>query len=157
MSFLGLFTFTAPYLPWVILGFGLMLGQSPVFDLLGILIGHIYYYLEDVLPQLIGRRVLITPTVVCVDDSCLPLLRSSLLQSDALSPGQCVAALFYSCHKKRHFLLTAMEEERVLADTEKLLDVNEKLSSCLALPLYPHTPSVCAVGSYPWWKGRKCR
>ena len=66
MSFLGLFTFNAPYLPWVILGFGLLLGQNPVFDLLGILIGHIYFYLEDVLPVYIGRRVLVTPTVVYV-------------------------------------------------------------------------------------------
>lgn len=67
MSFLGLFTFNAPYLPWVILGFGLMLGQSPVFDLLGILIGHIYFYLEDVLPAYIGRRILVTPTIVYVE------------------------------------------------------------------------------------------
>lgn len=34
MSFLGLFNFTAPYLPWVLLGFSLMLGSSPVVDLL---------------------------------------------------------------------------------------------------------------------------
>jgi hypothetical protein len=35
MSFLGLFTFNAPYLPWVLIGFGLMLGQSPFHDVLG--------------------------------------------------------------------------------------------------------------------------
>merc|ERR1711879_159225 len=51
MSFLGLFTFSAPYLPWVILGFGLLLGQSPMHDLLGIAAGHVYYYLEDVYPR----------------------------------------------------------------------------------------------------------
>lgn len=82
MSFLGLFTFNAPYLPWVILGFGLLLGQSPVFDLLGILIGHIYFYLEDVLPGMIGRRVLVTPTVMCV--SSVP--PSAYLSSRMLFP-----------------------------------------------------------------------
>jgi len=64
LSFLGLFNFTAPYLPWVILGFGVLLGQNPVFDLLGIVVGHIYYYLEDVYPQLTaGRRILVTPGI----------------------------------------------------------------------------------------------
>lgn len=81
MSFLGLFTFTAPYLPWVILGFGklrscfdsetstyslyrdqgLMLGQNPIYDLLGLGVGHIYYFLEDVYPGVSGRRLLKTP------------------------------------------------------------------------------------------------
>eukprot|EP00026_Physarum_polycephalum_P014781 Phypoly_transcript_15334.p1 GENE.Phypoly_transcript_15334~~Phypoly_transcript_15334.p1 ORF type:complete len:256 (+),score=22.68 Phypoly_transcript_15334:113-769(+) len=62
MSFLGLFTFNAPYLPWVILGFGVMLNQSPVYDALGIAVGHIYYWLEDVYQPLSGRRVLKTPS-----------------------------------------------------------------------------------------------
>jgi hypothetical protein len=35
LSFLGIFTFTAPYLPWVLLAFSLMLGSSPLVDLLG--------------------------------------------------------------------------------------------------------------------------
>jgi len=64
LSFLGLFNFTAPYLPWVILGFGVLLGQNPVFDLLGIVVGHIYYYLEDVYPQLTNRRILTTPGIL---------------------------------------------------------------------------------------------
>jgi Derlin-2/3 len=67
LSFLGLFNFTAPYLPWVILGFGMVLGQNPVFDLLGIVVGHIYYYLEDIYPQLTGgRKILITPGILYV-------------------------------------------------------------------------------------------
>lgn len=61
MSFLGLFTFNAPYLPWVILGFGLLLNQNPIFDVLGIAVGHIYYWLEDVYPTISGRRLLRTP------------------------------------------------------------------------------------------------
>ena len=39
LSFLGIFNFTAPYLPWVLLGFSVVLGSSPVVDLLGMVAG----------------------------------------------------------------------------------------------------------------------
>eukprot|EP01105_Mastigella_eilhardi_P024818 TRINITY_DN6557_c0_g1_i1.p1 TRINITY_DN6557_c0_g1~~TRINITY_DN6557_c0_g1_i1.p1 ORF type:complete len:270 (-),score=61.70 TRINITY_DN6557_c0_g1_i1:69-788(-) len=61
MSFLGLFTFTAPYLPWVLIGFGFLLNQDPTYDILGVVVGHLYYYLEDVLPRSVGIRPLRTP------------------------------------------------------------------------------------------------
>lgn len=62
MSMFGLFNFQAPYLPWVLVAFSMLLGASPVVDLLGIAAGHIYYFLEDVYPQLAGgRRLLKTP------------------------------------------------------------------------------------------------
>ncbi|EFN59175.1 hypothetical protein CHLNCDRAFT_19312 [Chlorella variabilis] len=64
LSFLGIFTFTAPYLPWVLLAFSVMLGSSPVVDLLGMVAGHAYYFLEDVYPRMTGRRLLKTPAVV---------------------------------------------------------------------------------------------
>ena len=64
MSFLGLFSFTAPYLPWVLLIFSVALGSSPVVDLLGMAAGHVYYYLEDVYPTMTQRRVLKTPALV---------------------------------------------------------------------------------------------
>lgn len=64
MSFLGLFPFYAPWLPWVILGFGMLLGQSPVFDLLGIFVGHVYYFFCDVYPKITGRYILKTPTIL---------------------------------------------------------------------------------------------
>ena len=35
MNFFGLLNFQAPYLPWVLLGFSLMLGNSVVVDLMG--------------------------------------------------------------------------------------------------------------------------
>jgi len=67
LNFLGLFTFTAPYLPWVILAFGYLLNQSPLHDLLGIGVGHIYYYLDDVYPKLRpGRRIFFAPTFLYV-------------------------------------------------------------------------------------------
>lgn len=64
LSFLGLFNFTAPYLPWVLLGFSFMLGSNPIVDILGMIAGHLYYYLEDVYPIMSGRRLLATPGFV---------------------------------------------------------------------------------------------
>jgi Derlin-2/3 len=66
LSFLGIFNFSAPYLPWVLLAFSVMLGSSPAVDLLGIAAGHAYYYLEDVYPHIspTGRRLLRTPAAV---------------------------------------------------------------------------------------------
>jgi Derlin-2/3 len=60
LSLLG-FTFTAPYLPWVLLGLSLLLGHSVLSDTLGICAGHLYYYLEDFYPSISGRRLLKTP------------------------------------------------------------------------------------------------
>ena len=39
LSFLGIFNFTAPYLPWVLLAFSVVLRSSPVVDLLGMVAG----------------------------------------------------------------------------------------------------------------------
>jgi len=65
MSFLGLFQFNAPMLPWVILGIEMLLGQSwSMFDFMGIAVGHLYYYLEDVYPIITQRRILKTPDVL---------------------------------------------------------------------------------------------
>ncbi|XP_078433710.1 derlin-2-like [Wolffia australiana] len=64
MSFLGLFTFTASYLPWVLLTFSLLVGANLWVDLLGMFAGHAYYFLEDVYPQMTGRRLLRTPSFI---------------------------------------------------------------------------------------------
>ena len=66
MNFLGIFNFTAPYMPWVLLGFSLLLsGQLPMADLIGIGAGHLYYYLMDVYPLLYGGdRPLKTPAIL---------------------------------------------------------------------------------------------
>ncbi|XP_057294299.1 derlin-2-like [Hydractinia symbiolongicarpus] len=62
MNFFGLMNFQAPYLPWVLLGFSLLLGNSVVVDLMGIAVGHVYYFLEDVFPQQPGGfRLLAVP------------------------------------------------------------------------------------------------
>ncbi|KAL4660333.1 derlin-2-like isoform X1 [Arapaima gigas] len=65
MNFFGLLNFQAPFLPWVLMGFSLLLGNSIVVDLLGIGVGHVYYFLEDVFPnQPGGRKLLITPAIL---------------------------------------------------------------------------------------------
>ncbi|CAI5446165.1 unnamed protein product [Caenorhabditis angaria] len=62
MNFLGMIAFNAPYLPWVLLFFSLLLGNNAAVDFMGIGCGHIYYFLEDVFPyQEHGVRLLKTP------------------------------------------------------------------------------------------------
>ncbi|KAK2171143.1 hypothetical protein NP493_1099g00017 [Ridgeia piscesae] len=65
MNFFGLLNFQAPYLPWVLLAFSLLLGNSVVVDMMGIAIGHIYYFLEDVFPEQAGGfKILVTPQIL---------------------------------------------------------------------------------------------
>ena len=52
LSFLGIFNFTAPYLPWVLLAFSVVLGSSPVVDLLGMVAGEHLMLWTLVLPRL---------------------------------------------------------------------------------------------------------
>ena len=62
MNFFGLLTFNAPFLPWVLLGFSILLGNSVSVDLLGMFVGHVYYFIEDVFPtQPNGFKILYTP------------------------------------------------------------------------------------------------
>ncbi|KAK2094894.1 Derlin-2, partial [Saguinus oedipus] len=64
MNFFGLLNFQAPFLPWVLMGFSSLLGNSIIVDLLGIAVGHIYFILEDVFPnQHGGIRTLKTPSI----------------------------------------------------------------------------------------------
>ncbi|KJH46398.1 Hsp90 protein [Dictyocaulus viviparus] len=62
MNFFGVLSFTAPYLPWVLLLFSLLLGNNVIVDFMGIACGHFYFFLEDVFPyQQHGMRLLVTP------------------------------------------------------------------------------------------------
>lgn len=64
MNFLGLLNFRAPYLPWILLIFSYILGSSPSIDLLGVLVGHVYYYIADVYPTMAGVALLKTPRIL---------------------------------------------------------------------------------------------
>lgn len=56
MAFLGFITFHAPYFPWVMLTFSALLGQSITMDVIGIVVGHLYYFLEYVYPVMAEVR-----------------------------------------------------------------------------------------------------
>ncbi|ALC45284.1 Der-2 [Drosophila busckii] len=56
------FNMQAPYLPWVLLCCSMILGNTVWVDIIGMGVGHIYYVLEDVYPQLSnGYRLIKTP------------------------------------------------------------------------------------------------
>ncbi|MCJ1363269.1 hypothetical protein MMC16_002376 [Acarospora aff. strigata] len=63
LSFLGLLVFTAPYLPWVLMAFSLVLhGTIPKDEICGVIVGHVWYFFSDVYPPLHnGQRPLDPP------------------------------------------------------------------------------------------------
>lgn len=55
LSFLGILVFTAPYLPWVLMAFSLVVhGIVPKDEICGVVVGHIWYFFNDVYPSLHG-------------------------------------------------------------------------------------------------------
>jgi len=53
LSFLGIFVFNAPWLPWVLMAFSLcMHGTIPRDEILGVVVGHVWYFFADVWPGL---------------------------------------------------------------------------------------------------------
>lgn len=50
INFFEIFQFRAPFMPWFLILFVLMFGFNPKYDLIGVFAGHMYYYLEDVVP-----------------------------------------------------------------------------------------------------------
>jgi len=48
VSVFGLFNVQAFYFPWVLVAIRVLMGGSPVPDLVGIFAGHVYYFCEDV-------------------------------------------------------------------------------------------------------------
>ena len=70
MSLLGLFPFNAPFLPWILLLCSILLGTPVETDFLGILVGHIYYFFDQVYPQVATIRgwylknIIVTPSIL---------------------------------------------------------------------------------------------
>jgi len=58
------FSFKGQHFPFVMLLVHLLLGQSIVDDIVGIIVGHLFYFLKDMLPQTNGLRLLETPSWV---------------------------------------------------------------------------------------------
>eukprot|EP00794_Sanderia_malayensis_P018809 gene18809-20705_t len=57
--------FKAIYLPWVLAGFNMILGQGGVMEIIGIFVGHLYFFLAFKYPQDFGGRQFIkTPEIL---------------------------------------------------------------------------------------------
>ncbi|WPH00906.1 Hypothetical protein R9X50_00374000 [Acrodontium crateriforme] len=55
LSFLGVVTFKAPWLPWVLIAFNAVLhGRFPKDELCGIAVGHFWYFFSDIFPSTHG-------------------------------------------------------------------------------------------------------
>lgn len=65
MSMFG-FKFKSLYIVWVYMGIRLIMGGSVVSPLIGVAVGHLYYFLVDVLPNTHGMTLIQTPRI-CVD------------------------------------------------------------------------------------------
>ena len=61
VSIWGVLKLKAFYLPWALLGMGILLGHDPINDLAGIIVGHIYYFLHVLHPRRTGNVILHTP------------------------------------------------------------------------------------------------
>ncbi|PIA42904.1 hypothetical protein AQUCO_02000388v1 [Aquilegia coerulea] len=60
----GLVTLKAFYLPWAMLGMDVIFGSQLMPNLLGILAGHLYYFLTVLHPLSTGKNILKTPNWV---------------------------------------------------------------------------------------------
>ncbi|CAM9897029.1 unnamed protein product [Heterosigma akashiwo] len=63
VSFFG-FQVQALYAPWALLAFQVLVGASPMAPLMGIVAGHLYYFLVEVIPDQYDRELLKTPLFV---------------------------------------------------------------------------------------------
>ncbi|XP_057467123.1 derlin-1 [Actinidia eriantha] len=61
ISIYGLVTLKAFYLPWAMLGLDVIFGSKLTPDLLGIIAGHMYYFLTVLYPLSSGKNMLKTP------------------------------------------------------------------------------------------------
>lgn len=57
--------FKAQYLPWVLLGVNMLMGSTGMYSIVGILVGHGYYFLKFVYPQeMNGPAIVETPNIM---------------------------------------------------------------------------------------------
>jgi Derlin-2/3 len=61
VSILGLFQVQAFYLPFAFAGITVIMGGSPIPDIVGIVVGHVFYYLMEIYPFQYNRRLIQTP------------------------------------------------------------------------------------------------
>jgi len=61
VSFLFGITFQSQYLPWVMCGLSILLGGFPLLELIGIVAGHAYLFLDEICPRVYGLNLIQTP------------------------------------------------------------------------------------------------
>ncbi len=61
VSLFGVINLQAVYLPFALLALDVVQGGSPKSGIVGILAGHVYYFLTDVYPRANGRQFIKTP------------------------------------------------------------------------------------------------
>lgn len=100
MSFFGVLQFNAPYLPWVLLLFSLVLGNPIEMDLLGIIVGHTYYFLDYVYPQVAEirgwsiKKLMITPSLlhyIFATDPAFPIIETEIFNAGAVDAAAAAA------------------------------------------------------------------
>ena len=68
-SIMGMIKMKAFYLPWGMMALEALMGGSVVPDLLGVVVGHLYYFLPVLHPRAGGSRLIATPgfvKIMCV-------------------------------------------------------------------------------------------
>ena len=63
-SIMGMIKMKAFYLPWGMMALEALMGGSVVPDLLGVVVGHLYYFLTVLQPRAGGPRLISTPAAV---------------------------------------------------------------------------------------------
>jgi Derlin-2/3 len=58
------FAFAAWQYPFALLVLGILFGSNPILDILGIVIGHLYHFLVDVVPVKYGKQVIRCPQFI---------------------------------------------------------------------------------------------
>lgn len=61
VSIMGLVTVMSFYLPFAFVGMSIVMGQDPIPDIIGIVVGHLYFFLKVLYPATSGRQLLVTP------------------------------------------------------------------------------------------------
>eukprot|EP01088_Endostelium_zonatum_P018370 TRINITY_DN5871_c0_g1_i1.p1 TRINITY_DN5871_c0_g1~~TRINITY_DN5871_c0_g1_i1.p1 ORF type:complete len:238 (-),score=23.77 TRINITY_DN5871_c0_g1_i1:124-837(-) len=67
MSLMFGIQFKSVYLPWVLVGMSILMGKYPIIDVVGIVVGHFYFFFTDVYPRTSGGRQLLTTPKFLVD------------------------------------------------------------------------------------------
>lgn len=55
--------FKAAYLPWILLAFNMILNGGGIFEIIGIICGHLYYFLKFIYPEENGTSLIETPQI----------------------------------------------------------------------------------------------